>query len=296
MNKWLSAIRLRTLPLALSSIIMGAFLATVKGVFKWDIFIMSIITTIFLQILSNLANDYGDSQNGADNNLRHGPIRTVQSGAISKKNMLAAIILCSICALVFGLILLWIAFRGIETTFLIFLLIGILSIIAAIKYTAGKNPYGYAGLGDISVFLFFGIVGVMGSTYLYTNTLEVCTLLPAISCGTFAVAVLNLNNMRDILPDTLANKKTIPVRIGYNNAKIYHFILIILGFLTAISYHILYVGYNKVMLFLVLIIFWTKDLKFILLSSTADNVDPLLKSTALGTLLFVILFGIGILL
>ena len=295
MNHWITAFRLRTLPLALSSILMGSFLAYSKGIFRWDVCALALLTTLLLQILSNLANDYGDTQNGADNELRSGPIRAVQSGAITKSSMLIAIVVFGILSLISGLSLLCISLGGLNVKFLAFLALGIAAIAAAINYTAGKNPYGYLGLGDVSVFLFFGLVGVTGSTYLFTQTFEFSTLLPAYSCGVFAVAVLNLNNMRDIMADTLAGKHTIPVRIGYNQAKYYHFFLIFTGFVAAITYHINYVGYSKVMLFLGVLILWSKDLVFLMQSNPSENIDPLLKKTALGTLLFVVLFGIGIL-
>jgi 1,4-dihydroxy-2-naphthoate octaprenyltransferase len=295
LNHWLSAFRLRTLPLALSSILMGNVLAASKGAFRWDICMLAMLTTLFLQILSNLANDYGDSQNGADNELRSGPQRAVQSGAISKEQMLVGIVIFGLLSLTCGLALLQRSIGFMNLKFYMFLALGVSAIAAAVKYTAGKNPYGYAGLGDISVFIFFGIVGVCGTYYLQTSQFGPEILLPAYSCGVFSVAVLNLNNMRDILPDTMAGKRTIPVRIGYQQAKFYHFFLILSGFVAAVIYQIAFVGYNHIMFFLAVLFFWGKDLKTIMQSNPSDKIDPFLKKTALGTLLFVALFGVGLL-
>lgn len=175
-----------------------------------------------------------------------------------------------------------------------FLLLGILAILAAYFYTAGNKPYGYIGLGDLSVFLFFGIVGVCGSTFLYTKTFELISILPAVTVGGFSVAVLNLNNMRDIDSDLKASKITIPVRIGYNTSKYYQTLLIFSSFLAAIIAHIHIVGYGKTMYFIILIIPFVLDLRYLLKSQKGEKIDFLLKKTALQTLCFVILFGFGI--
>jgi 1,4-dihydroxy-2-naphthoate octaprenyltransferase len=201
MKHWVSAFRLRTLPLALSSIMMGGFLAASVNAFQWDIFLLCISTTIFLQVLSNLANDYGDSIHGADSVDRKGPSRAVQSGKISANQMKTGIIVFVLLSLISGVSLLFVAFGLNWNAILFFLGLGILSILAAIAYTVGKRPYGYAGLGDISVFIFFGLIGVLGSLYLFIHELKWEYILPAISCGVFAVGVLNINNIRDIESD-----------------------------------------------------------------------------------------------
>ncbi|HET9054759.1 MAG TPA: 1,4-dihydroxy-2-naphthoate octaprenyltransferase, partial [Cyclobacteriaceae bacterium] len=214
MKHWVDAFRLRTLPLALSSILMGGFLAASVSAFRWDVFLLCIITTILLQILSNLANDYGDSIHGADSADRKGPSRAVQSGKISAAQMRTAMIVFVILSLAGGTSLLFVAFGFNWNAILFFLGLGALSILAAIAYTVGRRPYGYAGLGDISVFIFFGLVGVMGSLYLFTKAIHWQDALPAISCGLFSVGVLNINNIRDIESDKKAGKYSIPVRIG----------------------------------------------------------------------------------
>jgi len=160
---WISALRLRTLPLALSTVGAGSFLAIQNGQFTWPVFLWTVLTTVLLQILSNLANDYGDSQHGADSADRVGPTRAVQSGIISSTEMKYGVIVFIVLSLLSGLQLLNVAFGFGTTQFNVFLAIGILSIIAAYTYTAGKRPYGYAGFGDLMVLIFFGLVGVGGS-------------------------------------------------------------------------------------------------------------------------------------
>ena len=194
---WLQAMRLRTLPLALASIAMGTFLAAAEGRFNWNIFILVSLTTIFLQVLSNLANDYGDSLHGADSLHRQGPVRSVQSGTIHPDAMRNAIIVFSLLSLVSGIFLLLISLENLDVIFLIFILLGVGSIIAALGYTMGKRPYGYAGFGDLFVITFFGLVGVMGTYYLYTGYIKILNFLPALTSGLFATAVLNINNIRD---------------------------------------------------------------------------------------------------
>lgn len=273
---------------------MGGFLAFQKGQFAISIFVLALLTTVFLQILSNLANDYGDSQNGADNENRVGPARAVQSGSITISEIKLAIYFFIALSLVFGIGLLFVSFGGFSFLFFLFLFFGVLAILAAYFYTAGSNPYGYAGFGDLSVFLFFGIIGVCGTTFLFTKSFDFVTFLPSISIGCFSVAVLNLNNMRDIDSDILANKKTIPVRIGYSASKYYHTLLIFSAFIASIIAHISIVGFGKTMYFLVLIIPFVLDLKYILQSQKGEKIDHLLKKTALLTLGFVMLFGFGI--
>jgi len=221
MNAWLKAIRLRTLPLALASIAMGTFLAAFEGHFNIIIFILASTTTIFLQILSNLANDFGDSTHGADNVERAGPKRSVQSGEISASAMKKAIILVSVLSLVSGIGLLLNAIHNINVIFVVFIILGIGAILAALGYTMGKKPYGYAGWGDLFVIIFFGLVGVLGTCYLYTGNFNSIDIMPALTAGLFATAVLNINNIRDIDSDRLAGKRSIPVRFGKEKAVIY---------------------------------------------------------------------------
>ena len=229
MKKWISAFRLKTLPLAFASILMGAAISYDQEYFNWKILLLALVTATFLQILSNLANDYGDALSGVDDENRLGPTRAIQSGEVSIKEMRMAVILFSLFSLLSGIALLIVSFSSFSGLFMLFLLVGLLAIAAAIKYTVGKNAYGYSGLGDISVFIFFGIVGVMGSSYLFSQTVQFVNILPAISIGFFAVGVLNLNNLRDIENDARHGKNTLVVQFGKSWGKNYHYLLITLG-------------------------------------------------------------------
>ncbi len=292
MKVWIEAFRLRTLPLALSCISMGGFLAAAQSKFDGLIFFLCCSTTIFLQVLSNLANDYGDTVNGADHVERKGPTRAVQSGAISREQMTLAIFVFVALSLISGVLLLYTAFGFDLKSFLFFLVLGLLSIVAAIAYTVGNKPYGYMGLGDLSVLIFFGLVGVMGSQYLFTKTFSPLQILPALSCGFFAIAVLNINNIRDIESDRLAGKFSIPVRIGRAKAVQYHWLLLLGGILCSVVFVAL--NYKSPWQFLFLLSF---PLLMINGKSVAklpsEKLDPFLKQMALSTLLFVLLFGIG---
>lgn len=288
---WLHAIRLRTLPLALSSILMGSILAAFKDSYRLEVFILAAVTTIFLQILSNLANDYGDSIHGADNQDREGPIRAVQSGIITLASMKKAMILFAFLSLVSGLSLLYISLDD-WLLFFIFLGLGILAILAAITYTSGTKPYGYAGLGDISVFIFFGLLGVSGTYFLHTLSFDWINLLPAISLGLFSAAVLNINNIRDIASDTKAGKKSIPVRIGRRAAHTYNWCLIVGGNLSIVMFASLGSTWWAISPLLISPLM----VKVAIGVSKGENprmIDPFLKKMAISTLLWVIIFGLA---
>jgi 1,4-dihydroxy-2-naphthoate polyprenyltransferase len=294
-SAWIKAFRLRTLPLALSCIAMGGFLASAAGAFRWSIFLLCVLTTIFLQVLSNLANDYGDSIHGADSADRKGPSRAVQSGVISGRAMRNAIIVFVLLSFVSGVTLLIVSFGSNWRGILFFLALGLLSIAAAVAYTVGRKPYGYLGLGDISVFIFFGLVGVLGSYFLFTQSLSWKEFLPAASCGFFSVGVLNVNNIRDIDSDRKAGKYSVPVRVGREKAIVYHWTLLISGIAAGIAYTIVnFESYSQFLFLLSLPLF----LKNAVAISTRPShaLDPFLKQMALSTLAFVLLFGFGLLL
>lgn len=295
MKDWIHAFRLRTLPLALSCVAMGAFLAASEGAFQWPVFLLCITTTIFLQVLSNLANDYGDSVHGADSADRKGPARSVQSGAISLSQMKTAVIIFVVLCLVSGISLLLVAFGFNWNALLFFFVLGILSIVAAITYTVGKRPYGYAGLGDFSVLIFFGLVGVMGSSYLFAKSVSLSEILPALSCGFFSMGVLNINNIRDIESDKRAGKFSIPVRVGRENAIIYNWFLLLSGIAVSLIYNVITYHSPYQFLFCLTIPLFL-NIGSAVAHKPATELDPYLKRMALSTLLFVILFGIGLLL
>lgn len=274
---------------------MAAFLAAADGKFNGLLFALCCVTTIFLQILSNLANDYGDSMNGADHAGRKGPSRAVQSGVISSLQMRNAVVLFSVLCLLSGVGLLLIAFGLDWNALLFFLILGLLCIVAAIAYTVGRRPYGYAGLGDLSVLIFFGLVGVMGSLYLFTRRFDYVDILPALSCGFFSIAVLNVNNVRDIESDREAGKFSIPVRIGREKAIIYHWFLLSAGTIAAIVYTILRYESPWQFLFLPVVALFIRN-GLAVSKLPPEKLDPYLKQMAMSTLLFVLTFGIGLLL
>ncbi|AWW31934.1 1,4-dihydroxy-2-naphthoate octaprenyltransferase [Echinicola strongylocentroti] len=289
---WLHAIRLRTLPLALASILMASFIAWFHGTFRWEVTVLAALTTTLLQILSNLANDYGDSVHGADSDDREGPIRAVQSGVIQPTEMKNAMILLGVLSFLCGVVLLYVALES-WVLFFTFIGIGLLSIFAAVNYTSGANPYGYMGLGDISVFLFFGLVGVLGTYFLHSLDFSSTLILPALSLGFFSTAVLNINNIRDIESDHKAGKKSIPVRIGRKAAVRYNWALIILGNVSLLAFSWLEnaPGALAALLVLPLMVGIGKNVGQ---KTKSSELDPYLKKMAISTLLWVLAFGVGL--
>ena len=291
---WISAVRPRTLPLAAASISMGGFLAAFDGLFNWTVFILTLLTTFLLQILSNLANDYGDHQHGADHVGRVGPVRMVQSGSISSQSMKTAMILVGLITLFSGSCLLVNSVGVNSIPFYILLGLGLVSIGAAINYTAGKRPYGYRGWGDLAVLVFFGLVAVAGTYYLLTSQFRWDILLPAFSCGLFATAVLNVNNIRDIDSDTKAGKLSIPVRIGREMAIKYHWALLTGGLSCSIIF--VWLRFTSVWqwMFLLVLPLLYRNARAVR-DISGQELDPYLKQMAITTLLFVLTFGIGLL-
>ncbi|HKJ79386.1 MAG TPA: 1,4-dihydroxy-2-naphthoate polyprenyltransferase [Prolixibacteraceae bacterium] len=292
---WIQAFRLRTLPLALASAILGSFLAYADGQFNSTVFWLAILTTILLQILSNLANDFGDSHHGTDNVNRVGPERTVQSGKISKTEMKRLISVFIILSFVSGGILI---FSGIKNAdagmILLFFGLGIASIIAAVKYTVGKNPYGYSGLGDLFVFIFFGLLGVCGTYFLHTNQLEPLLLLPAASIGLLSAGVLNLNNMRDIENDAASGKKTLVVRMGSDYAKLYHTSLIVLSLVLSVIYVVETWQSVYQLMFLLSVFPLGFHLYEVFQNHVPQKLNNQLKVLALTTFFFSVTYSLGI--
>ncbi len=295
LKSWVAAFRLKTLPLALSNTIMGSALAASVDEFRWSVFSLAAITTILLQILSNTANDYGDFVNGKDTTERIGPKRMVQSGEISPKTMLRGIIIIGIFTIITGLSLILVGTAGIDmTNILIFGALGIGAIAAAIKYTVGKNPYGYRGLGDIFVFIFFGLVGVIGTYFLHTQTFSWDLLLPASAMGLLSTGVLNMNNLRDYEADKNANKNTIVVAMGPQIAKIYHLFLVIGACVLAVIYTL--INFNSAWQWVFLLSFPVLflNLKTVFTYKNSIELYPELGKLAMGTLLFAVSFGLGL--
>ena len=305
MTNWIQAARLRTLPLSISGIIIGSFTARWRllsegSKWDWQIFALAILVTILYQILSNFANDYGDGIKGTDRlRTKNAEIRMVASGKISAQKMKSAVIITAGLSLLATIALLYKAFiPNYLPEFLVFLGLGILCILAAIGYTIGKNSYGYMGLGDVMVFIFFGIVSVGGSYFLFTKTWSWDILLPASAVGMLSTAVLNLNNMRDMESDRLSGKKTLALRIGFRNAMIYQIVLMqlplifILIFLMMNNLHSKK-GYYP---FIVMIMFFpmTALRRKIMQTKNPKELDPFLKQTAIITLATTILLACGL--
>lgn len=305
MKKWIEASRLRTLPLSISGIIMGAFIARWRllgqGQFwDWRIFVLAILVTLLYQILSNFANDYGDGVRGTDAlRTNEAESRAVASGKISAKEMRGAIVLFSILSLVATVGLLFITFYPnywIEFGF--FIGLGVACILAAIGYTMGKNPYGYLGLGDIMVFIFFGLVSVGGSYFLFTKSWSWDILFPASAVGLMSTGVLNLNNMRDIESDALSGKKSLALRLGFKNAMIYQIILLQLPLILIL----IFLGVNgffqskNYYAFLVMVLMFpmTKLRRNIIQIKEPKKLDPYLKQVGLMTLMMAILLAFGL--
>ena len=305
MTNWIQAARLRTLPLSISGIIIGSFTARWRllsegSKWDWQIFALAMLVTILYQILSNFANDYGDGIKGTDRlRTENAEIRMVTSGRISAQKMKSAVIITAGLSLLATITLLYKAFiPNYLPEFFIFLGLGILCILAAIGYTIGKNSYGYMGLGDVMVFIFFGIVSVGGSYFLFTKTWSWDILLPASAVGMLSTAVLNLNNMRDMESDRLSGKETFALRIGFRNAMIYQIVLMqlplifILIFLMMNNLHTKK-GYYP---FIVMIMFFpmTALRRKIMQTKDPKELDPFLKQTAIITLATAILLACGL--
>jgi len=297
MKKWIQAFRLKTLPLALSNTIIGSCLAASDDGFRWSVFGLAALTTILLQTMSNMANDYGDFVNGKDTAERIGPKRMVQSGEITPKIMLRGIIVIGFLCVVSGSALILIGTAGMDiTNLLIFGVLGLAAIAAAIKYTVGKNPYGYRGLGDIFVFIFFGLVGVIGTYFLHTQSFRWDILLPASAIGFLSTGVLNMNNMRDYEADKNAGKTTIVVAMGVKKAAYYHLFLVCGAVLLAVIYTLL--NYHSVGQWLFVLSFpiLFLNLKKVFTYKSALELYPELPRLSMASLVFAVTFGLGLIL
>jgi 1,4-dihydroxy-2-naphthoate octaprenyltransferase len=303
-KSYIKAARLRTLPLSISGIILGSYLGnefvnsllehTIRtSIWESSIFWLAIFTTIGFQVLSNYANDYGDGIKGSDKN-RTGEARMVSSGVITPKQMKTAMIITTTITLLIALLLIYVAFGSESFGYsILFFGLGIASIAAAIKYTVGNSAYGYSGFGDIFVFLFFGLLSVVGSYFLYTKMINFEVFLPAFSIGLLSTAVLNLNNLRDREQDKTNKKNTLVVKLGVVRAKKYHYFLIIGALITALIYTVLNFSSIYEFVFLVAFIPLVKNMITVSRNNTPAELDGELKKVALSTFLFAILFGIG---
>ncbi|MGC6432879.1 MAG: 1,4-dihydroxy-2-naphthoate octaprenyltransferase [Crocinitomicaceae bacterium] len=291
MKNWLKAFRLRTLPLSLSGIILGSFLAKSMGTWSMNTFLLAMFTTILFQILSNLANDLGDTLKGADNENRVGPKRTVQEGGISISKMKSAIVIFSVLSIISSSFLIRTAINLSNVSILFYIILAVLCIVAAITYTMGKKAYGYLGLGDFFVFIFFGLVSVLGVIPLYTNSFDWIYIFPASTIGFLSTAVLNLNNMRDQINDREVGKNTLVVKIGAQNAKIYHTLLIVLSATSLLLFSLIIENYI-ILYSLVIYIVLIKHLKYVWDVKDFKQFDSELKKVALCTFFIAIIFSL----
>jgi 1,4-dihydroxy-2-naphthoate octaprenyltransferase len=241
LKKWIIAARLETIVLALASVGLGSALAASTGSFDWRLGLLTALTAALLQIICNLANDYGDFTHGADPVNKCKPPSAIQVGLVTLKQVKHALQLLLVPTLGLGMLLIYLGQLSSLALF-IFVGLGAAAIIAAVAYTMGKKPYGYQGWGDVAVLVFFGLVGVGGTFYLHTKQSGTIWLLPAISYGSLVVAVLNVNNIRDITSDAQVGKKTIPVRIGKKAAIYYHWGLLTISTMAVLAFLLRYVN------------------------------------------------------
>ena len=275
----------------MSGIIVGTALGSMYGSFDWYIFVFAMFTTVGFQVTSNFANDYGDGVKGTDNENRVGPKRVYQSGLLTRAELKRGIIISILICVILVISLLYFSFGKEHLPYIfIFGILGLASIWAAIKYTIGTSAYGYKGFGDIFVFLFFGVVAVIGSMFLYTKSLDLMAFLPAITVGLLSTAVLNLNNLRDYKSDKLANKNTVIVKMGVGNGKVYHTLLILLSFVSILIFTILHFKDWKNIVQLSAFVPIFIHLNATLRVKNTVLLDPELKKLALSTFLWSILF------
>lgn len=292
---WLESLRPKTLPLAFAAIVVGTALAWWQGHFNPLVAILALVTAGLLQILSNLANDYGDAVKGSDKPDRIGPLRGMQKGVITQEQMKRALMVTVGLICLSGIALLMASYQTIED-FIGFMVLGGVSIIAAITYTVGTRPYGYIGLGDISVLIFFGWLSVMGSWYLQAHTLEAVTFLPATACGLLATAVLNINNLRDIDSDRENGKNTLAVRLGPVNARRYHTGLLMGALLCLALFNLMALHSPWGWLFILAAPLLIKQARFVYTHRSPADMPPMLERTVKGALLTNLLFVLGIVL
>lgn len=302
---WLQAARLRTLPLSMSGIVLGSFIARWRlaeegGIWDEHIFLLAMLVTLFYQVLSNFANDYGDGVKGTDQHRStEAEARAVASGRISAGQMKTAVLGTAALSMLATIGLLYKAFfSNYIQEFWVFIGLGVACILAAIGYTMGKKPYGYLGLGDLMVFIFFGWISVGGSYFLFTKVWSWDVLLPASAVGMLSAAVLNLNNMRDIESDRLSGKKTLALRLGFKGAMIYQIVLMQLPLILILIFLMMneLQTKGKYYAFMVMILFFpmTTLRRKIMQVKSPQELDPFLKQVGIMTLMMAVLVAVGL--
>ena len=300
MKKWIKAARLRTLPLSVSGILVGSAAAYQQYHTQenyYCIIVLCVLTTLFFQVLSNYANDYGDAVKGTDNENRVGPKRAVQSGEITAQQMKKAIIITSVLSLISSIGVIYLSFGS--QNFLqaiLYFVLAIACVGAAIKYTVGNSAYGYKGLGDVFVFIFFGLVSTLGTYYLFGHTMDYKVIFPAITIGLLSMAVLNMNNMRDVENDTAVGKNTLVVKMGFQKAKNYHFFLILMAviFINTFAMNSFSKWYQYI--YVIAFVPLLKNLIVVIKTTNPRLLDPELKRLSLSTFFLSLLVSIALIL
>ena len=294
LSAWIEAARPRTLPLSLSSIVLGSCLAAADGECRISVVMLAAATTLLLQILSNFANDYGDFVNGKDAVGRVGPRRMMQSGIIMPRTMVKALTVLVCLTLATGTALILVGLSGsARADMVVYFLLGVCAIVAALKYTVGRNPYGYRGFGDLFVFVFFGLVGTVGTYYLHTHQFRYEVVLPAASIGLLSVGVLNINNLRDEKSDRLAKKRTLVIILGSRMARLYHVGLVAAALALGLVYTILNLHTWYQFVFVLPVPILLKNASAVLRNTNPVDLTSELKRLSLATLLFAFAFGLG---
>ena len=295
MSKILAAVksmRLRTLPLSTAGVLLGILLATADYRVSWGVAVLTVLTTVCLQILSNLSNELGDVLHGTDTPERLGPQYGLNSGELTVAQMKRLIGLFVVLCMVSGTAMTWYSFGTLlDLTPILVLLLGAAAITGAMKYTLGRNPYGYRGLGDVYVFLFFGIVAVCGAYFVVSHTMFWRLLLPGAAVGCFSVGVLNVNNIRDMKTDA-RNRVTVAIRLGEHRAKIYQSILIVLGWALMVAYCCLRFFSWWHYLYVLTLPLFVLHLRGVWQRNDRE-LDPMLPLLVMATFLFCVLAGVG---
>ena len=297
LKTWIKASRPRTVLLSFSGVLLGGFLAfdqlrslSLSKGRPYFVIIFAALTAILLQVLSNLANDYGDFKKGTDSVNRVGPQREMQSGAITEKEMKRGLAITAGLCLISGALLIFVFARLTWQELAVFAALGLGAVLAALLYTLGKHPYGYQGLGDLFCFLFFGWAAVAGTFYLATKTLDFSVLLPATAMGFLSNAVLNINNMRDYENDKASGKNSLVVKLGLKKAFVYHCLLIVGAFLCLTVFLILKHAPYYTYAFWLLFPLFLKDLMAIK-KSKPELLDPFLGRQVKHSFLLVLVYG-----
>ena len=289
---FVAAMRLRTLPLSLAGVSLGLMLAAADYRVNWAVIIFTLLTTACLQILSNVSNELGDFLKGTDRTDRQGPAYSLSGGYLRKEDFKVMIIIYIVLCAVFGLAMIWCSFGtffSVES--LLLMVLGVSAIIAAMRYTLGRNPYGYRGMGDLYVFMFFGLVSVLGSYFIASHEMFWRMLLPASAIGAFSVAVLNVNNIRDMATD--ANTRvTVPLKIGEKWAKVYQTVLVLAGWCCMAAYSLLRVQDVWHYLFVLTLPLFVVHLAGVW-KRTGKALDPMLPLLVMSTFIFSVLGGLG---